>query len=114
MLPSDRERSYLVDMLQYSREVIEVIAGETYETFTTNRVKCLATERLIEIIGEAANHVSVATQESMPEIAWSKIIGMRNKLAHDYGEILSDRVWVIANTGVRELVELLERYGVKI
>jgi len=114
MSPSDRQRSYLVDMLQYSREVVEVLSGETYESFISNRVKCLATERLVEIIGEAANHVSAATQQSMSKIAWSKIIGMRNKLAHDYGEILSDRIWVIANTSVRELVELLVGYGVEI
>ena len=114
MSPDDRERSYLVDMLQYSREAVDLISGETYESFIKNRVKCLATERLIEIIGEAANHVSAATQESMSKIAWSRIIGMRNKLAHDYGEILSDRIWVISNTSVRELAELLVGYGVKI
>lgn len=114
MLPSDRERSYLVDMLQYSREVVELLSGETYESFIKNRLKCLATERLIEIIGEAANHISAGTQDSMAKIAWSRIIGMRNKLAHDYGEILSDRIWVISNSSVRELVELLVGYGVKI
>jgi len=114
MLPSDRERSYLLDMLQYSTEVVELISGETYESFIKNRIKCLATERLIEIIGEAANHVSAPTQESMPTIAWSRIIGMRNKIAHDYGEILSDRIWVIANSSVRQLVDTLASYGVKI
>ena len=114
MSPNDRERSYLVDMLQYSREVVDLISGETYESFIHNRLKCLATERLIEIIGEAANHVSTATQQSMPKVSWLRIIGMRNKLAHDYGEILSDRIWVISNSSVRELVELLISYGVKI
>lgn len=114
MLPSDREQAYLVDMLQYSGEVVGLVSSETYETFVENRIKCLATERLIEIIGEAANHVSSDTQKSMPRIAWSRIIGMRNKLAHDYGEILADRIWVISNTSVRELAELLQSYGVKI
>lgn len=114
MSPEDRERSYLVDMLQYSRETIELISVETYESFITNRLKRLAIERLIEIIGEAANHVSLDTQKSMPKIAWSRIIGMRNKIAHDYGEILSDRIWVISNTSVRELAESLVSYGVKI
>jgi len=114
MSPSDREQSYLVDMLQYSREAVELLSGETYESFIQNRVKCLATERLIEIIGEAANHVSADTQKSMAKIAWSKIIGMRNKIAHDYGEILSDRIWAISNSSVRELADLLVGYGVKI
>jgi len=114
MSPEDRERSYLVDMFQYSKETVELISVETYESFIRNRIKRLAIERLIEIIGEAANHVSSETQKSMPKIAWSKIIGMRNKIAHDYGEILSDRIWIIANTSVRELADLLVSYGVKI
>jgi len=114
MSPEDRERSYLVDMLQYSRETVELISSETYESFIGNRVKRLAIERLIEIIGEAANHVSPETQRTMPKIAWSRIIGIRNKIAHDYGEILSDRIWVIANSSVRELVEQLQSYRVKI
>jgi len=111
---NERELSYLVDMLQYSQEIVSIISGESYDSFILNRIKCLAIERLIEIIGEAANHVSASTQSSMPKIAWGRIIGMRNKLAHDYGEILSDRIWGIASTSVRELVELLVGYGVKI
>jgi len=114
MSHEDRELSYLVDMLQYSREVIELLSNESYEGFIKNRLKCLASERLIEIIGEAANHVSAATQSAMSEIPWTRIIGMRNKLAHDYGEILSDRIWAISNSSVRELVKQLEGYGVKI
>lgn len=112
MLPKDRDQAYLVDMLQHSLEIIEFISGETYESFTSNRMKNLAIERLIEIIGEAANHVSQETQSNMPNIPWSKIIGMRNKLAHDYGEILSDRIWAIAIGKIRELVDNLAIYGV--
>jgi hypothetical protein len=31
-------------------------------------------------------------------IPWGKIIGLRNKLAHDYGEILAERIWNISKT----------------
>jgi len=114
MLPDERDQTYLIDMLQYSLEAVEVISDENYESFTRNRIKRLAIERLIEIIGEAANHVSESTQSRMSDVPWSRIIGMRNKIAHDYGEILTDRIWVITNSSVRQLAEILERYGVKI
>ena len=114
MSPEERDQTYLIDMLQYSQETVDLLSNETYEGFISNRIKRLATERLIEIIGEAANHVSESTQLKMTKISWSRIIGMRNKIAHDYGEILSDRIWVIANTSVRQLVEILQSYGVKI
>jgi len=38
------------------------------------------------ILGEAANHVSKDYQVQHPEIAWGQIIGLRNVLAHEYGE----------------------------
>jgi len=46
-----------------------------------------ATERCIEIIGEAARRVSKATQQLQSEIPWSDLIGQRNILAHEYGQI---------------------------
>lgn len=37
----------------------------------------------------AANHVSSASQERYENIEWPRIIGLRNRLAHDYGGILA-------------------------
>jgi uncharacterized protein with HEPN domain len=37
------------------------------------------------------------------------IIGLRNKLAHDYGEILAERIWLIARNSMRELKCELEK-----
>jgi uncharacterized protein with HEPN domain len=105
---SDRDKSYIYDMLQYSREIIDIIKDETHHTFIQNRVKRLAVERLIEIIGEAANHVSNTVISENPDIPWSKIIGLRNKIVHDYGEILTDRIWLIASKSIPELIDLLE------
>jgi len=46
-----------------------------------------ATERSVEIIGEAARHVSPEFIAAHPEIPWRQIIGQRNILAHEYGQI---------------------------
>jgi uncharacterized protein with HEPN domain len=37
------------------------------------------------------------------------IIGLRNKLAHDYGEILAARIWQIAKKSIPELIIELEK-----
>ena len=55
---SERDKSYIFDMINYSQEIIDITNNETHATFINSRVKRLAIERLIEIIGEAANHVS--------------------------------------------------------
>ena len=38
------------------------------------------------------------------DIPWTKIIGLRNKIVHDYGEILTDRIWLIASESIPELL----------
>ena len=44
----------------------------------------LALIHLIQIIGEAGRQVSQEFSDRHPEIPWADIIGMRNKVVHDY------------------------------
>ena len=104
---NERDKSYIYDMLTYSNEIIDIINDENHASFLSNRVKRLAVERLIEIIGEAANHISEEVINKNDDIPWSKIIGLRNKIVHDYGEILTDRIWLIASKSIPELINLL-------
>lgn len=62
-----------------------------------------ATERQLVTLGEAANHVSAGARQQLPHVEWSRILGLRNKLAHDYGEIPTKRVWLIAIDSVSKL-----------
>ncbi len=47
----------------------------------------LSLVRLLEIVGEAANHVSEELQDKYPSVNWSHIVGMRNRLIHGYDDI---------------------------
>ncbi len=67
----------------------------------------LATERAPEIIGEAAGKVSKSFREKHPEIPWRQIIGQRNVLIHEYGQIRHDRVWRVVKEGIPQLIETL-------
>ena len=59
-------------------------------------------------MGETARRVSEATRRAHPEIEWAKIIGLRNVLAHDYGEIVQGRLFEIATDLVPDLARKLE------
>ena len=96
--------SYIYDILKYSQEVIDIVKDENHNSFVNNRIKRLAIERLIQIIGEAANHLSGDFIQENQDIPWTKIIGLRNKIVHDYGEILTDRIWLIASQSIPELM----------
>jgi uncharacterized protein with HEPN domain len=80
-------------MLAYSREAVELTQGRTREDLGRDRLLVLGLQRLVEIVGEAANRVSKATQAEFPEIPWQPIIGMRNRLIHGYDVIDVDVVW---------------------
>lgn len=49
--------------------------------------------RHLQIIGEASSRLSDNFRNSNSEIPWSKIIGMRNILVHDYFGIDKAIVW---------------------
>ncbi len=49
--------------------------------------------RWIAIIGEAAPKVSVTTTQQHPEVSWSDIAGIRNRLIHGYPTVNLSLVW---------------------
>jgi len=107
MAAEKQDEAYLWDMQDSASAVIEFVTGKTSEQYLSDRMLRSAVERQIEIIGEAARHVSRAFQEAHPEIPWRLIAGQRHVLAHDYGEIKHDRVWRVATIHVPELIALL-------
>ena len=67
-----------------------------------------AVERAVEIIGEAARQVSDDFRRAHPAISWRPIIAQRHVLAHEYGEIMQERIWRVATTHVPALIAQLE------
>ncbi len=49
--------------------------------------------RAFEIIGEAARQIPENVREANSEIPWREIIGMRNKLTHEYFGVNTKVVW---------------------
>ena len=68
-----------------------------------------ATERWIELIGEASKQLSQPCKDSIQEVNWEGIIGMRDFLAHQYARIDDLVVWDTAKNGIPELVKALKR-----
>ena len=75
--------------------------------YDTDPILRRATERLLEIIGEATNLLSEATTVRHPEIPWRDISRLRIVLAHHYHRVDPDQVWVIATTHIPSLAAAL-------
>jgi len=104
MQPDDRDPAYLWDMLQAAREIDAMLKGYDLPRFLADRVMLRAIERSVEIVGEAARCVSSVYQAAHPEIPWRQIIGQRNILAHEYGQIDHELLFKTAKQDVPDLI----------
>ena len=68
MQPEQKDAAYLWDMLQAAKEIRQFIQGISFHHYESNIMLQRAIEREMEIIGEAARHVSDSFQKSHPEI----------------------------------------------
>lgn len=108
MRPEDRDPAHLWDMLQSARDAAGIVENVSRESFLGDRVRLLALERSLELIGEAARRVSDAFRKTHPRIPWKEMIGLRNILAHDYGRIDHDKLYTTAVREIPKLISALE------
>lgn len=81
---SDRER--LLDVLEAVEKINKYAANGRADLINNELVQNWVVSH-IQHIGEACSKVSPGLQARHPEVPWSKIIGMRHVLVHNYFEI---------------------------
>lgn len=103
------EISYLEDMLAFTREVLVFTHGRSRADYDTDLGLRRSVERATELIGEAATNISDQTRLRYSEIPWRKIIGQRNVLIHDYGDVDDELVWNLVELEIPKLELILDR-----
>jgi len=107
MPPDARDPAYLWDMLDAALAIQDFTSDATFHSYADNKMMRSAVERQLEILGEAARRISTAFKEEHPEIGWRQIVGLRNVLAHEYGDIRQERIWQIVSRDLPALIEQL-------
>ena len=92
-IESVKNAQRLHHILQAIQRIHRSVGELSYEMFMADEDKQGNVVRCLEIIGEAANHVSEEICAANPEIPWAAIIGMRNNLIHGYNEVNYSLVW---------------------
>ena len=82
----------------------------SYEDFLKNDEKQDATVRVIEVIGEAVGNIPQQIQEKYPDVPWRDIIGMRNKIAHEYFGVDFETVWKVVKEDIPAVQPLFEKF----
>lgn len=75
----------------------------------TDRKLNLSLVRLLEILGEAANRVSIEDQRQYPQIPWAQLISLRNRLIHGYDQVDFDVLWQILTQDLPPLLDELDQ-----
>ncbi len=99
----ERDQGYLWDIKDACIDIIKFMQDISFSEFSQNKMRRFAVERQLLVIGEAAAHLSVSCRDVYNHIPWKLIIGLRNIIAHEYGEILEERIYRIAIADVPEL-----------
>ncbi|OGC42790.1 hypothetical protein A2Y85_07115 [candidate division WOR-3 bacterium RBG_13_43_14] len=84
---------YLKHILDAIERIQEYSKEINYDYFIKNHLIQDGIIRQIEIIGEAARRLSEELKNKNSQIPWKDIVGMRNKLSHDYLGVDIDAVW---------------------
>ncbi|MFP4091920.1 MAG: DUF86 domain-containing protein [Cyclobacteriaceae bacterium] len=66
-----------------------------FEAFEKDSKTRFASIKQLEIIGEAANHLTKELKENYKAVQWEPIIALRHILVHEYYGIQSDILWRI-------------------
>lgn len=111
-MPDEKQNGLLRDVLDSSRQIRTYLDGIDREAFMADLLIQDAVLRRFEIIGEAASRISPETQALFPSLPFRSMRGMRNIIAHDYGEVDLEQVWKTATADLPGLIATLERHFV--
>jgi len=106
-MPKD-DRVYVGHMLDIARKAVTLLGAKSRVEFDQDEALLLGLTHLIQTLGEAARKVTPEYQSAHPEIPWKKIIGMRNKVVHDYLDVDPDIVWHVVKEELNPLLDKLE------
>jgi len=84
---------YVLHILDAIAKIREFCKGMSRAGFAKDERTREAVVRKLEIIGEAAKHLSPEFKNNRKEVPWSRIAGMRDKLIHGYAGVDFDIVW---------------------
>lgn len=96
------------DMLESMNRIESYTHSITSDEFFRSQLIIDAVVRNLEIIGEAAKHVPEQVMQQFPQIPWHNIIGLRNRVIHEYFGVDTMIIWHIVQNELKELKAKLE------
>lgn len=103
-----RDDAYLLDILIAARKALKFVEGIDRNDFEDNELVQNAVMRPLEIIGEASAKISKEFRKEHSDIPWREMVGLRNRLVHEYFRINYGVVWDTIHKDLPKLIEVIE------
>jgi uncharacterized protein with HEPN domain len=105
MRPEDRVR--LRHLAEAAAKAVAYSANRSRTDLDDDELLRLALTKLVEIVGEAAKHVSPELRAAHPGVPWTAAARMRDRLIHHYFDINLDILWETLNRDLPQLLAVL-------
>ena len=100
---------YVVDIQDACQNISQFIAGMTWAQFAQDQKTIYAVVRAFEIIGEAAKKVPLSVRKRHAKVPWKKMVGMRDKLIHEYFGVNYQVLWKTAQEDIPTVQPLVAK-----
>lgn len=85
---------YLLDIKNSCSKILKYTKNKTENDFVKDHMLSDAVEKNLLVIGEASTKISIDFKKTNPQIDWKSIVGIRNKIIHEYFDINIDTIWL--------------------
>ena len=104
------EIMYLQDIAESCKKILQFTVGLSQSDLIEDVRTYDAVVRNLEIIGEAAKHISEDLRIKLPDIEWQKAAGLRDMLAHAYFGIDNDILWDVVQNKITKLAKAVNAF----
>ena len=95
-----RDYFILEVIIEYCDQILHSIEGLDLQKFSSDLdIRDACALRVLQI-GENASDLSASFREAHPEVDWRAIIGLRNIIAHEYGNVDTEVLWEIVDEDI--------------
>lgn len=101
------DASYIIDIVHYAEMARRFVGDMSRKDFEQDELVRLATQKALEVIGEASNKLTPSFRRQHADLEWTKMIAMRNLLIHNYGDVDAAIVWDVVKNKLPDLLERL-------
>jgi uncharacterized protein with HEPN domain len=103
-----KDKARLQHIFDSVRKIEQFLEGMSFEQFQQDEKTVSAVLHELMVIGEAGAAVSEQFRESHPAIPFYEMIGMRNRIVHEYLDVRLKTVWETCKTDIPKLKETIE------